>query len=109
MVFVTPEGYAALRKLGRTWHSNDPQRAKLLSRRAAEELTVNAFGELLGDPPKIPASGDAKSSLLRIMDRRLQGRLQEEHFYFPARVFEQGEVPDFHHRTRFFLSTYRLA
>jgi hypothetical protein len=95
LVFITRDGYSALRKLGRTWHANDPQRSKLLSRPAAEQLTIHAFGELLGNPPNIPATGDAKSRLLRIMDERLQGRLQQEHFYFPARVFDQLDVQTF--------------
>jgi hypothetical protein len=94
-VFITTDGYSALRKLARTWHSNDPQRSKLLSRKAAEELTVRVFGELLGNPPSVPAIGDAKSELLRLLDERLQGRLRQEHFYFPARVFDQPEVQTF--------------
>jgi hypothetical protein len=92
---ITSEGYSALKKLGRTWHANDATRLRLLSRTAAEELAVYAFGDLLsaaGDPP---AAADAKSELLRGMDKRFQARTQPEHFYFPARVFDQPEVQTF--------------
>lgn len=94
-VFITYEGYSALKRLGRTWHANDLARSKLLSRAAAEELTVYAFGDLLGSPPKLPDDANAKPELLKCMDRRLQARTRREHFYFPARVFDQPEVQTF--------------
>jgi hypothetical protein len=90
--FITSEGYAALKKLGRTWHANDTIRLKLLSRTAAEELAVYAFGDLFNPAVDLPADADAKSELLKCMETRLQARTQPEHFYFPARVFDQPEV-----------------
>jgi hypothetical protein len=92
---ITSEGYSALKKLGRTWHANDATRLRLLSRTAAEELAVYAFGDLLSAAGDLPAAADAKSELLRGMDKRFQARTQPEHFYFPARVFDQPEVQTF--------------
>jgi hypothetical protein len=94
-VFITSDGYSALKKLGEAWHANDATRLKLLSRTAAEELSIHAFGDLLGSVNDLPGDLDAKSKLLRIMDERLQARTQPEHFYFPARVFEEPDVGTF--------------
>jgi len=85
----------SIEKLGRTWHANDAARLRLLSRTAAEELAVYAFGDLLSAAGDLPADADAKSELLRGMEKRLQARTQPEHFYFPARVFDQPEVQTF--------------
>jgi hypothetical protein len=42
-VYITSEGYTAIRELGRAWQANDATRGKLLSRAAAEELAVYAL------------------------------------------------------------------
>jgi hypothetical protein len=93
--FIPPEGYSALKKLGRTWHANDATRSKLLSRIAAEELAVYAFGDLLADAINLTSDAEKKTELLRMMDKRLQVRTQPEHFYFPAQIFDQPEVQTF--------------
>ena len=95
LIFVTPEGYSALRKFGRTWHASDLQRSKLLSRTAAEQLALQAFGELLRNSTNTPNIAEGKSILLRIMGQELEGRIRPEHFYFPARVFDEPGVQTF--------------
>jgi hypothetical protein len=94
-VFITSEGYSALKRLGQTWYANEKIRSKLLSQAAAEKLAVSAFGELLDQANNLPAEADTKRKLLRIMDERLKGLIQPEYFYFPAHVFEQTEVGTF--------------
>jgi hypothetical protein len=94
-IFITSDGYSALKKLGRIWHANDTTRSKLLSRTAAEELSIHSFGDLLGSIDDLPSELDTKSELLRIMGERLHSRTQPEYFYFPARVFEETDVETF--------------
>ena len=95
VLFITPEGYSALRKLGRTWQKND-QRPGLLSQTAAERLAIDAFGQLLDSHPGVFEFENAKARLIGILATQLQSRLQPIHFYFAARVFEQPEPSTFH-------------
>jgi hypothetical protein len=92
---ITAAGLAALREFGRTWFGNDPSRAAVLSRDAAEEVAVRAFGEILDDAPDLPGNTDIETELLARLEQAVQVRGRPEHFYFPARVFEQDDVDTF--------------
>lgn len=89
---ITSDGVAALRELGRLWHSNDSKLRAVLSRKAAQEQAVLAFGELLEARPRLPADVDLKTELLRFLDKRMEIRTRTEHFYFAVRAFEGSDI-----------------
>jgi hypothetical protein len=87
---ITNKGYSALRRIGRRWHDNNPTAKKVMSRMAAEDLAVRAFGDLLASdqPP-------TKSILMNFLEARAQSQAWSGHYYFPARIFDQEGVQSF--------------
>jgi hypothetical protein len=92
---ITKEGAAALHQLGRKWHENDSGVKASISRRAAEQLAVQAFGNLVDTADVRPGTALVKSEFLRLMQERLDRQTKREYFYFPVRLFDQADVPSF--------------
>lgn len=89
---ITANGLEALRKLGSQWFSNDPKKAASLTKSAAEDVAVAAFGELIDAAKDLPQDLDVQNELIRRVEAKVQGQTRREHFYFPAQVFEQEDV-----------------
>jgi hypothetical protein len=92
---ITKDGIAALHRLGRKWHENDAAVKLAISRSAAQELSVLAFGNLIDVSSTLPGTALIKDEFLRLMHERLDKQTRRTYFYFPVRLFEQQDVPTF--------------
>ncbi|WP_316159387.1 HEPN domain-containing protein [Bradyrhizobium sp. SZCCHNRI3042] len=93
--FITKEGLAALHQLGCKWHDNDSAVKASISRKAAAQLAVQAFGNLIDAAQTLPGTALVKTEFLRLLQERLDRQTKREFFYFPVRLFEQDDVPSF--------------
>ncbi|WP_234686088.1 hypothetical protein [Bradyrhizobium monzae] len=94
-MIITKEGVGALHQLGRMWHQNDSGVKASISRRAAGQLAVAAFGNLVDTAGTLPGTASVKVEFLRLMQELLDKQTKREYFYFPVRLFDQEDVPSF--------------
>ena len=92
---ITNEGLTALYKLGRGWHQQDKSVQASISGGAAEELAVQAFGNLIASAKTLPKTASVKAEFLKLMQEQLSRQTKREYFYFPVRLFDQDDVATF--------------
>jgi hypothetical protein len=93
--FISMDGLRALHEIGRLWYDQNPKLAARISPSSASSFAVTAFGEFLAAMKAVKTTDDIKRDLIHRVAELAEKSKVEEHYYYPAWVFDQTDAPSF--------------